>query len=374
VNSIYHTITPSRFKNDNETTTNATDQSRYGWENALYLNNTFTVSPTFSMEYGLRLSAYSLLGGDRIYNTYDKGIKTDSIQLASGSIGKTYFNLEPRLSLNYQLSEHSSLKAAYSRNTQNLHLLSNSTSTSPTDQWVGNSYNIKPEIADQVGLGYFQNFDDNKYELSAEVYYKALQNQVDYKNGADINTAPDVESELLYGKGRAYGLELFLKKKTGKLTGWISYTLSRTERQIEGISDGNWYAAKQDRTHDISIVAMYPLSSRWSLSGNFVYNTGNAVTFPSGKYNVAGNTTYYYTDRNGYRMPANHRLDISATYEKQRKGRYQSSWNFSLYNVYGRENAYTITFEDNPDDPSRTQAVQTSLFKWVPSVTYNFKF
>jgi hypothetical protein len=374
VNSIYHTITPSRFQNDTENTADKKDEARYGWENAIYANNTYTVTPKFSMEYGLRLSAYSLLGGERIYNIYDKGIKTGSIQLASGSIGKTYFNLEPRLSFNYQLNNSNSIKLAYSRNTQNLHLLSNSSSTSPTDQWVGNSYNIKPEIADQVGLGYFQNFDENKYEFSAEVYYKSMQNQVDYKNGADINTAPDVESELLYGKGRAYGLELFLKKKTGNLTGWVSYTLSRTERKIEGISDGNWYSAKQDRTHDLSIVAMYPLSSRWSLSGNFVYNTGNAVTFPTGKYNVAGNTTYYYTDRNGYRMPANHRLDLSATYEKPRKGRYQSSWNFSLYNVYGRENAYTISFEDNPDDPTRTQAVQTSLFRWVPSVTYNFKF
>jgi TonB dependent receptor/CarboxypepD_reg-like domain/TonB-dependent Receptor Plug Domain len=373
VNSIYHTITPSRFQNDSETKSDK-DESRYGWENAVYANNTYTVSPKFSMEYGLRLSAYTLLGGDRIYNIYNKDVKTDSIKLASGETGKTYVNLEPRLSFNYQLNPTSSLKAGYSRNTQNLHLLSNSTSTSPTDQWVGNSYNIKPEIADQVSVGYFHNFDDNKYEFSAETYYKDMQNQVDYKNGADINTAADVESELLYGKGRAYGLELLLKKKTGTFTGWVSYTLSRTERQIDGISDGNWYVAKQDRTHDLSVVGMYQLTPRWSLAGNFVFYTGNAVTFPSGKYNVTGNTTYYYTDRNGYRMPTYHRLDFSATYEKQSKKRYQSSWNFSLYNVYGRQNAYSIAFEDNPDDPTRTRAVQTSLFRWVPSVTYNFKF
>jgi hypothetical protein len=255
-----------------------------------------------------------------------------------------------------------------------LHLLSNSTSTSPTDQWIGDSYNIRPEISDQVAVGYFRNFADNNFELSVETYYKAMQNQVDYKNGADINTAPDVESELLYGKGRAYGLELFLKKKTGKFTGWVSYTLARTERQIAGINNGNWYAAKQDRTHDISVVGMYQLTPKWTASAVFVYYTGNAITFPSGKYTVGGNTVYYYTERNGYRMPAYHRLDLSVTYESQRKGRFQGSWNFGLYNAYGRENAYIINFEDDPNDPTRTRAVQTSLFRWVPSVTYNFKF
>jgi hypothetical protein len=301
-------------------------------------------------------------------------VKSDSVVLAKGNWGKTYLNVEPRVSLSYKVTDYSSIKLAYSRNTQNLHLLSNSTSTSPTDQWIGNSYNIKPEISDQVGLGYFRNFADNSFEFSAETYYKNMQNQVDYKNGADINSAPDVESELLFGKGRAYGLELYLKKKTGKFTGWLSYTLSRTERKIDGISNNNWYAAKQDRTHDISIVGMYQLNANWSLAANWVYYTGNAVTFPSGKYNISGKTIYYYTERNGYRMPSYHRMDLSATYEKKRARRYQSSWNFGLYNAYARENAYTITFENNPNDPTRTQAVQTALFKIVPSITYNFKF
>jgi hypothetical protein len=313
------------------------------------------------------------LGGDT-YNLFTNSIKTDSVVLASGEIGKTYVNLEPRFTLNYRLNSASSLKTAYSRNTQNLHLLSNSTSTSPTDQWIGNSYNIKPEIADQVSLGYFKNFDNNNYEMSIESYYKNMQNQVDYKNGADINTAPDVESELLFGNGRAYGVEFYLKKKTGKFTGWASYTLSRTERKIIGINNDNWYAAKQDRTHDLSLVGMYQINSKWSLASTFVYYTGNAVTFPSGKYNIGGNTIFYYTERNGYRMPDYHRMDISATYEKIRKSKYQHSWNIGVYNLYGRENAYTITFEDNPNDPTKTQAVQTSLFKWVPSITYNFKF
>lgn len=371
INSIYHTLTPSRFQGDGGIGQNQVD--RYGWENAIYANNTFSVTEKFNIDYGLRISSYSILGGDT-YNLYDKGIKTDSVVLGRGKIGKTYVLIEPRLSTSYRINEKSSIKLAYARNTQNLHLLSNSTSTSPTDQWIGNSYNIKPEISDQVALGYFRNFADNKYEFSAETYYKWMQNQVDYKNGADINTAPDVESELLYGKGRAYGLEVLFKKKQGRFTGWVSYTLSRTERQIDGINNGNWYAARQDRTHDVSVVGIYQVSPKWSLSAVFVYYTGNAVTFPSGKYNVDGNTVYYYTERNGYRMPAYHRLDFSATYESQRKGRFQGSWNFSLYNVYGRKNAYTITFEDDPDDASRTRAVRTTLFQWVPSVTYNFKF
>ncbi|AEI52205.1 TonB-dependent receptor [Runella slithyformis] len=372
-NSIRHTITPGSLINETNANENDIKEGRNALENAVYVQNTYSVSPKFSMDYGLRLSSWSILGGTT-YNIYDRGVKTDSVVLADGAFGKTYFNVEPRLAFNFILNEKSSLKAGYARNTQNLHLLSNSTSSNPTDQWVGSSYNIKPGISDQVSLGYFRNFAENKYEFSAETYYKSLQNQIDYKNGADIQTAPDVESELLYGKGRAYGLELLLKKKSGKFTGWVSYTLSKTERQIDGINEGNWYSARQDRTHDLAIVGMYQLSTRWSLSGNFIFYTGDAVTFPSGKYEVAGNTAFYYTERNASRMPNYHRLDVSATYENPRKGRYQTSWNFSLYNAYGRQNAYTINFEDDENDPSRTRAVQTSLFRWVPSVTYNFKF
>lgn len=372
VNSIHHTITPSRFEFEDNKDLNK-QVSRYGWENAVYVNNTFNANTRLNIDYGLRLSAYSILGGDT-YNIYEKDVKKDSVVLAKGSIGKTYYNLEPRLSASYKLNETSSIKAGYARNTQHLHLLSNSTTTSPTDQWIGNSYNIKPEISDQVSVGYFRNFKENAYEFSVETYYKFMQNQVDYKNGADINSAPDVESELLYGEGRAYGLELFLKKKKGRFTGWVSYTLARTERQIDGINEGKWYKARQDRLHDLSIVGMFQLTPKWSLSGVFVYYTGNAVTFPSGKYEIDGVATNYYTERNGYRMPAYHRLDFSAVYESKRTGKFQSSWNFGLYNVYGRQNAYIIDFKTDPNDASRTQVIQTSLFRWVPSVTYNFKF
>lgn len=370
-NTIHHTITPNRFLGD------AVSQegkiSRKGWENAVFVNNTTEVSKRLTLDYGLRFSFYTILGGDT-YRKYDNGILKDSVVLADNDFGKAYFNPEPRFQFSFLVNDVSSIKGGYARNTQHLHLLGNSTSSSPSDQWIGNSYNIKPEIGDQYSLGYFRNFKDSKYQFSAEAYYKDMQNQVDYKNGADLIGVDDTESELLYGKGRAYGVELLLKKTTGRFTGWIGYTLSKTERKINGINENNWYVAKQDRTHDISIVGTYDLNEKWALSGLFVYNTGNAVTFPSGKYTVDGNTTFYYTERNGYRMPAYHRLDIGATYTKPKRKKFESSWNFSLYNVYGRENAYTITFEDDPDDPSRTRALQTSLFRWVPSVTYNFKF
>jgi hypothetical protein len=271
--------------------------------------------------------------------------------------------------VNYILDDESSLKASYGRTTQNLHLLSNSTSSNPTDMWIPSSNNIKPEIADQVSLGYFRNFDDNTYEFSAETYYKFLQNQIDYKNGAQINLNENVESQLLFGRGRAYGIEFFLKKKYGRLNGWIGYTLSRTELKFSEINDGNYYPAHQDRTHDVSVVGICQLSDKWTFSTTWVYYTGNAVTFPSGKYKVAGQVVSYYTERNGYRMPAYHRLDIGATWQGER-----SSWTFSLYNAYGRDNAYTITFQEDPNDPTKTQAVQTSLFKFVPSITYNFRF
>lgn len=371
-NAIHHIITPTRFSG---TISNFdSKKGRKGLETAVYITDNYKATNKLSIDYGLRFSAYTILGGDT-YNIYNNGVKSGTIILADGETGKTYYNAEPRITSNYRINDVSSLKAGYSRNTQNLHLMSNSTGGNPTDQWLGNSYNTKPEIADQVSFGYSRNFNNNNYEFNTEVYFKDMQNQIDYKDGADIQTVTDIESELLYGKGRAYGLELLLKKKTGKLTGWVGYTLSKTERKINGINNNEWYNARQDRTHDLSIVGIYELSKRWTLSTTFVYQTGNAVTFPTGKFNLNGITVYQYASRNANRLPAYHRLDFGATYEKKKPGRrFQSSWNFGLYNVYGRENAYTITFRDNPDDPTKTEALQTSLFRWVPGITYNFKF
>lgn len=371
--SIYHTITPSSASGTS--VSSFPRNSRYSWENALYINDDFKATEKLTVNYGLRLSMFSVLGGDT-FNTYDNGVLTDSRFLEKGKFGKTYVNLEPRITANYRINEVSSIKGGYARNTQNLHLLSNSSSGNPTDQWIGSSYSVKPEIADQISAGYSRNFNNNNYEINAEVYYKTMQNQIDFKNGAEItfDAAADVEGELLFGKGRAYGLEVIAKKKNGKLTGWISYTLSKTERKINGINDNNWYNARQDKTHDLSVVATYELNPKWSFSGLFVYSTGNAVTFPTGKYDLLGQTIFQYSKRNADRMPAYHRMDLSATYEPNKNKRWKSSWSFGIYNVYGRENAYTIAFEDNPDNPGTTRAMQTSLFKFVPNITYNFKF
>lgn len=370
-NTILHTITPSTFSGT--VINSVSKEGRNGLENALYLTNNYRASNQLTIDYGVRLSMYTLMGGD-VYNIYENGVINSSIKLNKSSFGKTYVNPEPRITTNYRISDETSIKAGYARNVQHLHLLSNSVASSPSDQWIGNSYNIKPEIADQISVGYVTKVFKSNFEFTTEAYYKYLQNQIDYKDGAEINTVSDVESVLLYGIGRAYGLELLLKKKEGRLTGWIGYTLSKTERKIDGINEGKWYNARQDRTHDISVVGIYELNSRWSISGVFVYNTGDAVTYPTGKYTIQGQTLYQYAARNANRMPAYHRLDFSATYEKNKTKRMHGSWNFSLYNVYGRENAFRISFKDDPNDPTRTQIIRTALFKWVPSVTYQFKF
>lgn len=369
-NIIHHTITPTRAGG---TDIVSTKKDRKGLENAVYVSNSYKATEQLTLDYGLRFSFYNVLGGDT-YNVYRNNGLVRSVELAKGKVGKTYTNWEPRFSANYRLNDVSSVKAGYARNTQSLHLMSNSTGGSPTDQWMGNSYNIKPGVADQLSVGYSRNFDDNAYELNAETYYKSMKNQIDYRDGADINTVPDIESELLFGKGRAYGLEVLLKKKTGKLTGWIGYTLSKTERQINGINNGAWYNAKHDRTHDLSVVGIYELSAKWTLSGTFIYNTGNAVTFPTGKYVLNDQVIYQYSNRNADRTPATHRLDLSATYERPSDRRFQGSWSFGLYNVYGRKNPYMMTFKENKANPQKIDAVQTSLFQWVPSVSYNFKF
>jgi len=370
-NTILHTITPSTFSG---TVTNSlSKQGRNGLENAIYLSNNYKPNNDLSLDVGLRVSAYTLMGGDD-YNIYNNSNVQSTIKLAKTSFGKTYINPEPRFTLNYRITDQNSFKAGYARNVQHLHILSNSTASSPSDQWIGNSYNIKPEISDQYSIGYVNTLNQNMFEMSTELYYKNLQNQLDYVDGAEVNTLADVESALLYGVGRAYGFEWLLKKKEGLFTGWVSYTLSKTERKIDGINQNNWYNAKQDRTHDIAVVGIYTINSKWSVSGVFVYNTGDAVTFPTGKYAFQGQTLYQYASRNANRMPDNHRLDISVTYDKKRKKKIQESWNFSLYNVYGRENAYRITFQDDPNNLSRTQIIQTSLFRWVPSITYQFKF
>jgi len=376
MNAIFHTIRPGEVTATAASSINSSKlQKRYSLENAAYSTNTWKAADKVNITYGIRLTAFSVLGKGDFYAIDRDGIVTDTFSYDNGEMVKTYWNAEPRLAVSYQFNPLSSVKASYVRNVQNLHLISNSTTSSPTDKWVASTNIIKPEISDQVSLGYYKNLSNDQYELSVEAYYKTMQNQIDYKDGADIYINSDaIETQLLFGKGRAYGIEWLFKKKAGKFNGWVSYTLSKTERKINGISNNNWYNAKQDRTHDIAVVGIYQLNKKWTLSANWIYYTGSAVTFPAGKYRIDDQTVYYYTERNAYRMPAYHRLDIGATWLLKQKKRFSSELTISLYNAYGRENAYTIQFRDNKDDPDKTEAVQTALFKYIPSVSYNFKF
>ena len=376
INAINHGIIPGQIDaslgsgiNSLKLTTNKSIEA------AVFITNDWTITERFTMSYGLRLSSFSMLGNNQnVYSYSANGDVNDTNVYRNNSFVTTYPIFEPRVSMSYVYSKTASFKAAYARNAQYIHLVSNTTTSSPTDLWIPSSINTKPEIADQVSVGWFKNLKENSYEMSIETYYKTMQNQIDYRNGANLQANELIEGELLYGIGRAYGLEFIIKKKTGKFTGWIGYTLSRSERKIDGINDGNWYAAKQDRTHDVSVVGIYDITPKISISALFVYYTGNAVTFPSGKYVINGETQFLYTERNGYRMPAYHRMDIGVMWLRKNTVKYESSWNFSVYNLYGRENAYSITFRQNEDNPNVTEAVQTSLFRWVPSITYNFKF
>ena len=388
-NFIHHTFRPGEIEtgSDIDFVLNDIDERR-SLESALYISNEQSIKKRWKIVYGLRYSNFVQIGPGDIYSFNENGDITESTAYDKWEKVQAYNGLAPRLSASYILNEKSSIKGSFARTYQYIHLVSNSTSSLPTDVWMPSSNNIKPQIADQVAVGYFRNFLDNMLEFSAEAYYKNMQNVIDYRDGAEVTLNPAVEGELLYGIGRAYGLELLLKKRRGKFTGWVSYTLSRTERQFDEINNGAWYAARQDRTHDFSVVAMYNFTERLSISGTWVFYTGNAVTFPSGKYEIFGQTVDLYSERNGYRMPDYHRLDLGVTLlnkkfkmvadpitgeEVKVAKKFESSWNFSVYNAYGRENAFSIDFRTN-ETTGVTEAVQLSLFKIVPSVSYNFKF
>lgn len=374
-NVIYHTIEPGNLTAGSNTgITPKEAEPKYGWESALYIQNKLKVNPHLGFNFGLRYSFFNQVGPSTAYTFDNNGKYLSEEQFDKGENIQSYGVLEPRLSANFIINESSSIKAGYNRNSQYLHLLSNSTSSTPTDSWIMSSNNVKPQIADQVSAGYFRNFSNNNYETSVEAYYKDMQNVIDYRNGANVFLNEQLEGDLVYGDGKAYGLEFFVKKNKGRLTGWFSYTLSRTLRKFDEINEGKWFSAKQDRIHDFSLVSMYKLSKKLTLSANFVYYTGDAITFPTGRYVVDGKVIPNYTERNGYRMPDVHRLDLGFNWQIKKTKRFESSLNFSLYNAYGRENAYVINFRPNEENPSETEAVQISLFKWIPSFTYNFRF
>jgi hypothetical protein len=374
-NIIHHTFLPGEMSYGNKSMSNQLVISkRYALDNGLYILNDRKFGEKLKVNYGLRISNFNLIGPGQYYNYDAVGITTDTLSYEEGDFVKTYNDLEPRISASYILNSQSSLKASYTRNYQNLHLLTKSTSSSPSDLWIPSSNIVKPQLADQYSLGYYRNFNNNTYNCSAEIYYKDMRNQIDYKNGADLTLNTNIESQLVFGKGRAYGLEVSVEKKEGRLTGFINYTLSRTERSFDAIDNGQWFAARQDRTHDLNIMGMYKLSERLTLSATWVFYTGDATTFPAGKYKIDGYTVNYYSDRNAERMPDYHRLDLGLTFQGRKKAHYESSWNFSLYNVYARKNAYTISFRESESNALATEAVRLSLFSIVPSITYNFKF
>ncbi|MEM9985184.1 MAG: TonB-dependent receptor, partial [Bacteroidota bacterium] len=361
----------------------------FALESSLYISNRHKVTDQLTLEYGLRYNNFTQLGPGTVYTFDGEGEVSNSQEYGEWESVVSYHGLAPRFTGTYVLNEQQSIKGGYARTYQYLHLLSNSTGGTPVDLWLPSSNNIAPEVADQISLGYFRNFDDNRYEFSVEAYYKNLQRVIDYKPGATITLNPEVEGELLFGDGRAYGIEFYLKKKAGRFTGWLSYTLARSQRQFDEINGGAWFSATQDRIHDISLVAMYQWTERISLSAAWVYWTGNAVTFPTGQYTIDGQVYNYYGERNANRMPDYHRLDVGLNidgkkYKQDRNPvtgelvtvpkRFQSSWNFSCYNLYGRENAYTISFQPSSVDPTQSEAVRLALFKWVPSVTWNFEF
>ena len=353
-------------------------------ETALYADDEQILSRKLTVQYGLRLSNWQFLGP---YTTYQysgtNGQRKQPVEETTYGDNKpisNYTNLEPRLSLRYQLTPTASLKASYNRTAQYVHLISNTTAGSPLDIWWPTTNNTKPEIANQVAVGYFKNFAEGRYEASLETYYKTLTNQVDYIDGADTRLNKYLEGDLLYGQGRAYGMELYVKKNYGRLNGWVSYTLSKTEKQIDGINNNEWYNAKYDRTHNLAIVGIYEASKKWTVSANFTYQTGVATTFPSSKYYVQGIAVPQRSDnaRNNYRVPAYHRLDLSATMHRapHADGRpRRGDWSFSIYNVYSRRNAFSVYFQQDKDNPSVTTATRLSIFgSMIPSATYNFHF
>lgn len=370
LSSIYHSFAPGSLDLSNEEAQDRILQETQALESGLYVSDIYKVNSKLSLDFGLRWSLFNQLGDGTVYTYNDANQIIDSSSYNSGEIIKTYNNFEPRIALNYNLNSNSSIKAGYNRMAQYLHLLSNSTSGQPTDTWVPSTNNVAPSVIDQYSLGYFRHFNNHSYKSSVEVYYKDMQNITDYEDGTNLLLNENIEAQILSGRGRSYGAEFLVEKTKGDLTGWISYTLSRSERQIDGINNGDWYLSNVDKTHDISIVASYAFSDRLSLSSTFVYGTGQAVTWPNGQYIINGNTLPYYSNRNEYRMPDYHRLDLNLSYKRASKN---AQWDLSIYNVYNRHNAYSIDFRENPDT-GLNQAYLTYLFGIIPSVSYTLNF
>lgn len=347
-------------------------EQRRAWENAAWINMAFPLTKRINVSAGLRLSMFSPLGGSLYYDIDPDGTIGWYYNYGKNQIVKTHLTLEPRLSLNIQPSELTSLKLGYTRTSQNIHALRNQSTSTPFDRYTMSSNIVKPEIADQVSAGFYLMTPSQMYDFAMEVYYRHIDNVLDYRDGKTFSSEIEIERLTLPGKGKGYGIELSGHKNNGRLKGWASYTLSWSKTKIEGVNNGQWYDANNDRRHDINIVALYQLSKRWSLSASWIFNSGQAFTAPSGKYQIEDNWLYYYTERNGYRAPDYHHLDVSAVWSKRYK-KHTTEWAFSIYNLYNRYNPYLINFEDG-ENGNGTRAMQYSLFGIVPSVSFNIKW
>ncbi len=348
-------------------------EQRTAWENALWINDEWRISGAVSLSAGLRFNAFSAMGGSPYYTLDAAGDVLETFDPGKGKFVKTWFGVEPRVSFNWRVTERQSIKAGYSRTSQNIHAVRNTAISLPFDRYTMSSNIVKPQTADQVSLGYAALTPNNAYEFSVEGYYKSVENVPDYRDGKSFQSEIEIERIIAAGRGRAYGVELLARKNGGRFTGWISYTLAWSQNRIPGINGGEWYTASNDRRHDVSVVAMYRFNRRWSAAATWVYNTGQAMTAPNAKYEVDGQTVYYYAERNGYRAPDYHRLDASVTWTKA-KPRWTHEVSFGVFNVYNRYNAFIISFEDDDTRPSGTKTTQISLFGAVPSVSYSFKF
>jgi outer membrane receptor protein involved in Fe transport len=376
----YHRLSPSvaSGRQDSVLFLPNNAQTKFANEYGLYAQDDWEVNNKLKINYGLRWSAFQQLGPYTNYKTDADGNRLDSISYASNQSVITYGGLEPRLTMRCALNDETSIKGSVSRNRQYLHLVSNAGTTLPTDVWVPSTLRVKPQLSWQYAAGVFKNFNDNAFETSIEVYYKSMQNQIEYGEGF-TPSIKDPEEEFVFGRGWSYGTELFINKTKGKFTGWIGYTLAWTWRKFPELNNGNKYPAKYDRRHDLSLVGIYELNQKWKLSGVFVYATGNATSLPEKFYLIEGVLTQQFSRINQYRLAPYHRLDLSATYaptpKKERK--WKHSWVFSLYNVYSRQNPYFLYYNQTGSAFAGTlevQAKQVSLFPVIPSVTYNFKF
>ena len=398
LNSIYYKFNPGEIEPTTETSGINSFKliDKFAFENAIYFDAEHRLSDKLTATYGLRFSSFLRLGQNElniyendnpvIFNQdlqiYEKADPVTTETYNRSDIIESFSNLEPRLSIAYQLNDVSSVKASYNRMSQYLHLLSNTSSPTPLDVWAPSGKYIKPQILDQVAIGYFKNFETIDYSLEVESFYKEIKNRIDYIDGADLIANNAIEQVILNGEARAYGLEILLRKNEGHFKGWLAYTLSRSEQRTQGrntqelgINNGNWYKTPYDKTHDISFTGSYELNKKWSLNTNFLFQTGQPTTYPNGQYEYNGISIPSYGARNEFRLPAYHRLDISAKYvPKSEKDRsWKSNWVFSIYNIYNRRNAASITFRQDRNTGDN-EALRLSIFGIIPSVSYNFKF